>query len=208
MASSLLPMHPKNPEKRKLQMCVDHLKQEGVLAFPSETGYVLLSSLGSKKAVDALRQCRQVDKHHLFSLAGLDVAQLSEYVHLTTPVFRLIKKHTPEAITFIVEASKAVPKMLVHPKRRTLGVRIVSHMPFRALLTLFGAPLICVGLLKKTQADEYFEPINGSDVIEMVSHPKLLVVETEPCVHAQTTIVDCMGSYPVLVREGVGAITL
>jgi tRNA threonylcarbamoyl adenosine modification protein (Sua5/YciO/YrdC/YwlC family) len=206
---NILQLHPKNPEVRKLKICIDHLTKDGVLAFPSHCGYLLLAAPGSLKAVEAIRSLRQVDRHHLFSLIGKDIAQLSDYMNLTTPMYRLIKKYTPSATTFIVDATKVVHKMLLQPKRRTIGVRIPEEAPLNALLSLQDGPLISVGLLKKVDADQTFEPIGGHDVLALLApHPALLIVEIEPCVHHQTTIIDCTGIKPVLVRHGASSIPL
>lgn len=200
-------VHPQNPQTRLLQQAVKLLQQGGVLAVPTDSSYALVCQLDEKSAVDHLRSIRQIDDKHLLTLICKDLSELANYARVDNRQFRLLKQATPGAYTFILEASKEVPRRVSHPQRKTIGLRVPDHAVIRALLDLHNGPLLSSTLI--LPGDE--APLNDASEIE-ARIGKLLagIVDAGATPLQQTTVLDLTamegGAEPTVVREGLGSL--
>ena len=196
-----LQVHPDNPQPRLLKQAVDMLKQGKVLAVPTDSSYALVCHLDDKTAVDHMRRIRGVDDKHHLTLLCRDLSELASYARVDNRQFRLLKLGTPGPFTFILEATKEVPRRLSHPSRRTIGLRVPEHPVTQELLALFGEPLLATTLIAPGET----EPLNDADaILERLSKQLQAVVDAGPCRRQPTTVVDLSGDEPVLVRQGRG----
>ena len=194
-------VHPDNPQPRLIQQAATLLKQGGVLAVPTDSSYALVCQLDDKAAVDRLRRIRGVDDKHHLTLLCRDLSELASYARVDNRQYRLLKLSTPGPFTFILEATKEVPRRLSHPSRRTIGLRVPDHAVTQALLEQMGQPLIATTLI----APGEHEPMNDPHEIRE-RFQKLLqaVVDAGACPMQPTTVVDLTGPEPALVRQGRG----
>ena len=198
-------VHPDNPQPRLLKQAVGLLERGGVLAVPTDSSYALACHLDDKAAADKLRQIRGVDDKHHLTLLCRDLSELANYARVDNRQYRLLKSATPGAYTFILEATKEVPRRVSHPQRKTIGLRVPDHRALQELLLLHGAPLLATTLI----APEDSEPMNDPDLIRD-RFQKLLdaVIGAGPCPDQPTTVVDlppmATGGDAVLVRQGRG----
>ena len=196
-----LEIHPVDPQPRLVQQVVDVLDQGGLAAFPTDACFTLGARLGDPDAKERIRQIRHVDERHHFTLMCADFAQLGQLVQLDNAVFRAVKAATPGRYTFILPATKEVPRRLLHPKKKTVGVRIPDHPICRALLSAMGEPLLTSSLL--LPGDE--EPIAfGWEVKERLDHAVDVVVDGDQTGCEPTTVVDLSEGYAEIVRVGSG----
>ncbi len=204
-----LQVHPDNPQARLLKQSVALLNQGGVLAVPTDSSYALVCHLDDKTAVDQMRRIRGVDERHHLTLLCRDLSELSVYAKVDNRQFRLLKSCTPGAFTFILEATKEVPRRVSHPQRKTIGLRVPEHMALLQLLALHGAPLLATTLIP----DGDTEPLNDAqDIRERYEHQLAAVVDAGACRMQATTVVDLTpmgsGGDPELIRAGGGDVTL
>ncbi len=204
-----LQVHPDNPQARLLKQAVALLNQGGVLAVPTDSSYALVCHLDDKTAVDQMRRMRGVDERHHLTLLCRDLSELSVYAKVDNRQFRLLKSCTPGAFTFILEATKEVPRRVSHPQRKTIGLRVPEHMALLQLLALHGAPLLATTLIP----DGDTEPLNDAqDIRERYEHQLAAVVDAGACRMQATTVVDLTpmgsGGDPELIRAGGGDVTL
>jgi tRNA threonylcarbamoyl adenosine modification protein (Sua5/YciO/YrdC/YwlC family) len=204
-----LQVHPDNPQTRLLKQAVALLNQGGVLAVPTDSSYALVCHLDDKTAVDQLRRIRGVDDRHHLTLLCRDLSELSVYARVDNRQFRLLKSCTPGAFTFILEATKEVPRRVSHPQRKTIGLRVPEHTALSQLLALHGAPLLATTLIPPGEQD----PLNDAqDIRERYEHQVAAVVDAGACRMLPTTVVDLTpmgaGGEPNLVRAGAGDVTL
>ncbi|MEY4675834.1 MAG: hypothetical protein RLZZ470_341 [Pseudomonadota bacterium] len=204
-----LQVHPDNPQARLLKQAVALLNQGGVLAVPTDSSYALVCHLDDKTAVDQMRRIRGVDERHHLTLLCRDLSELSVYAKVDNRQFRLLKSCTPGAFTFILEATKEVPRRVSHPQRKTIGLRVPEHMALLQLLALHGAPLLATTLIP----DGDTEPLNDAqDIRERYEHQLAAVVDAGACRMQATTVVDLTpmgsGGDPELIRAGGGDVTL
>ena len=196
-----LDIHPKDPEPRKIAQAVDVLRSGGLIAYPTDSGFALGASPGNKEAIERITRIRRLDKKHHFTLVCHDFAQLGSVVIVDNAEFRLIKSLTPGPYTFILRATKEVPRMLVHPKKLTVGVRIPDHPVARALVRELGEPILSSTLILPEQED----PMNeGWIVLDEVGHALDAVIDSEVSSTEPTTVVDLSSGEPVVAREGAG----
>ncbi len=194
-------VHPDNPQPRLLKQAVQLLNQGQVLAVPTDSSYALVCHVDDKAAADQLRRIRGVDEKHHLTLLCRDLSELANYARVDNRQFRAIKQATPGPFTFILEATKEVPRRLSHPQRKTLGLRVPDHQVLQALLELHGAPLIAATLILPGET----EPLNEPDTIrERLEHQVGAVIDAGACALAPTTVVDMSGDEPVLMRQGQG----
>ncbi|WP_298429179.1 L-threonylcarbamoyladenylate synthase [Ottowia sp.] len=194
-------VHPDNPQPRLLKQAVALLEKGGVLAVPTDSSYALVCHLDDKAAVDNLRRIRQVDDKHHLTLLCRDLSELASYARVDNAQFRLLKTATPGPYTFILEASKEVPRRVSHPQRKTIGLRVPEHKALQALLELHGAPLLATTLILPGESD----PLADPEVIrERLEHQIAGVVDAGACPLEPTTVVDLTGGAPELVRRGRG----
>jgi tRNA threonylcarbamoyl adenosine modification protein (Sua5/YciO/YrdC/YwlC family) len=194
-------VHPDNPQARLLKQAVQLLNQGQVLAVPTDSSYALVCHVDDKSAADQLRRIRGVDDKHHLTLLCRDLSELANYARVDNRQFRLIKQATPGPFTFILEATKEVPRRLSHPQRKTIGLRVPEHAVLQELLSLHGAPLIAATLILPGDED----PLNDPETIrERLEHQVGAVIDAGACALAPTTVVDMSGDELVIVRQGQG----
>jgi len=194
-------VHPDNPQIRLLRQAVTLLEGGGVLAVPTDSSYALACHLDDKAAADQLRKLRQVDDKHHLTLLCRDLRELSTYARVDNQQFRIIKQATPGAFTFILEATKEVPRRLSHPQRKTIGLRVPDHKVLQELLALHGAPLLATTLIPPGETD----PLNDAQEIrERFERGLAAVIDAGACPSEPTTVVDMSGDGIILVRQGRG----
>ena len=199
-----LTIHPQNPQLRLIQQVVRVVQEGGVIIYPTDSAYALGCHLGDKTAGERIRQIRQLDKHHHFTLVCHDLSQLSLYARVDNPSFRLLKAYTPGPYTFILEATKEVPRRLVHPRRRTIGLRVPDHPITQALLSALGEPLMSVTLI----LPGHDAPLTDMDEIyEAFQHQSDLIIDGGPCSGVPTSIVDLTQNPPQVIRAGRGDVS-
>ncbi|MFG2060941.1 L-threonylcarbamoyladenylate synthase [Micromonospora sp. NPDC048871] len=194
-------VHPDNPQPRLIGQVVDLLRRDGLIAYPTDSCFALGSQLGNKEGMDRIREIRHLDSGHHFTLVCRDFAQLGQFVQLDNAIFRAVKAATPGRYTFILPATKEVPRRLLHPRKRTVGVRIPDHPVTQALLDGLGEPLLSSTLL--LPGDE--EPLTqGWEIKERLDHAVDAVIDAGDCGTEPTTVVDFSEGEPEIVRVGAG----
>jgi len=196
-------IHPDNPQPRLLKQATALLDKGEVLAVPTDSSYALVCHLDDKAAADKLRRIRGVDDKHHLTLLCRDLSELSNYAKVDNQQYRLIKAATPGAYTFILEATKEVPRRLSHPSRKTIGLRVPEHKVLQELLALYSTPLLATTLI----APGELEPMNDAD--EIRAHYKgriAAIIDSGACPRESTTVVDLTGGEPVVIREGRGSL--
>lgn len=191
--AQLFEVHPDNPQPRLLKQAVALLQQGRVLAVPTDSSYALVCHIDDKAAADALRRIRGVDERHHLTLLCRDLGELSSYARVDNRQYRLLKLGTPGPYTFILEATKEVPRRLSHPQRKTIGLRVPDHATLQALLAVHGAPLLATTLIAPGDT----EPLNDpQDIRERFEHALAAVVDAGACAQEPTTVLDltAMGS--------------
>ena len=199
--AQLFELHPDNPQARLLKQAVALLAKGEVLAVPTDSSYALVCHLDDKAAADKLRRIRGVDDKHHLTLLCRDLSELASYARVDNRQFRLLKSATPGPYTFILEASKEVPRRLSHPSRTTIGLRVPDHQVLQALLALHNAPLLAATLI--APGDD--EPLNDAqDIRERFEHQLAAVIDAGACPREPTTVVDLSGDEPAIIRQGRG----
>ncbi len=196
-------LHPDNPQPRLLKQAVAMLERGGVLAVPTDSSYALVCHLDDKAAADRLRRIRGVDDKHHLTLLCRDLAELANYARVDNRQYRLLKSVTPGPYTFILEASKEVPRRVSHPQRKTIGLRVPQHLALQQLLALHNGPLLATTLIPRGET----EPLNDAHEIRaQFEHLIDAVLDAGACPMEATTVVDLSGGEPVLLRRGRGDI--
>jgi tRNA threonylcarbamoyl adenosine modification protein (Sua5/YciO/YrdC/YwlC family) len=200
-------VHPENPQPRLLKQAAALLQKGGVVAVPTDSSYALVCHLDDKNAADQLRRIRQVDDKHHLTLLCRDLSELASYARVDNRQYRLLKLATPGAYTFILEATKEVPRRVSHPSRKTIGLRVPEHKALQELLALHGAPLLATTLIPPDET----EPLNDAQEIRaQFEHALAAVVDAGACPSAPTTVIDLTpmgtGGDPEVVREGRGSL--
>jgi tRNA threonylcarbamoyl adenosine modification protein (Sua5/YciO/YrdC/YwlC family) len=199
--SQYFEVHPENPQARLLKQAAQILHGGGIVAVPTDSSYALVCHLDDKNAAMNLRRIRGVDDKHHLTLICRDLAELANYARVDNQQFRRLKLGTPGPFTFILEATKEVPRRLSHPSRRTIGLRVPDHAVLQALLAEFGQPLLATTLIAPGED----EPMNEPEAIrERFQKVIQAVVDAGACAMQPTTVIDLSGDEPVLVRQGRG----
>ena len=203
--AQFLQVHPDNPQPRLLKQAVQLLAKGGIAAVPTDSSYALVCHLDDKAAADALRRIRGVDDKHHLTLLCRDLSELNSYARVDNKQFRLLKAATPGPYTFILEASKEVPRRLSHPSRKTIGLRVPEHKTLQALLELHGAPLLATTLIPRDAS----APLNDANEIrDLMAHELAVIVDAGACHLAPTTVIDLTGmgdgGEAVVIRQGRG----
>ena len=199
--SQLFEVHPQNPQPRLLKQAAQILQEGGVAAVPTDSSYALVCRLDDKTAAENMRRIRQVDDKHHLTLLCRDLSELASYARVDNRQYRWLKLGTPGPYTFILEATKEVPRRLSHPSRRTVGLRVPDHRVLQALLALFGEPLASTTLIAPGET----EPMNVASEIRARFQKSLqAVVDAGACPMQPTTVLDLSGDEPVLLRQGRG----
>lgn len=199
--SQFFQVHPDNPQSRLIKQAVEILQRGGVIAYPTDSAYALGCRLGDKAALERIRRIRRLDENHNFTLICRDLSELGTYARVDNTAFRLIRAHTPGPYTFILRATEEVPRRLMHPKRRTIGLRVPDNRIALALLEALGEPLMSVTLI--LPGDE-LPLIDAYDIRERLEHEVDLVIDGGACVPEPTTVIDLADETPVVVRQGKG----
>lgn len=195
-------IHPENPQGRLINQASDILQRGGLVAFPTDSAYAIGCHLGDKNAVDRIRQIRQLDKHHNFTLMCRDLSELATYAKVSNAVFRMLKAHTPGPYTFVLEATNEVPRRVMHPKRKTIGLRVPDNNIALDLIASLGEPIMTSTLIMP--GDEY--PLTDPyDIREILEHQLDLVVDGGYCGMEATTVIDLTDDAPELIRQGCGS---
>jgi len=194
-------VHPVDPQRRAIGQIVDLVRDGGLLAYPTDSCYALGCQLGNREGIDRIRTIRKLDDRHHFTLVCRDFSQLGQFVHVSNAVFRAVKAATPGSYTFILPATKEVPRRLLHPRKKTVGVRIPAHVVAQAILAELGEPLLSSTLL----LPGYDEPLTqGWEIKEELDTAVDAVVDSGDCGTEPTTVVDLSGDEPEIVRFGAG----
>ena len=199
--SQYFELHPVNPQARLLRQAVQILRDGGLVAYPTDSCYALGCHIGDPDALDRIRRIRQADKHHHFTLVCADMAQAARYARIDTWQFRLIKAATPGPFTFLLPATREVPRRLQHPQRRTIGIRVPDHVVPRLLLAELGEPIMSSTLLLP---GEELPLTDGREIRERLEHQVDAVLDSGNCGLEPTTVVDLAVNPPVVVRQGRG----
>lgn len=195
-----LDVHPVDPQQRAVGQVVQLIRDGGLVAYPTDSGYALGCALGNQDGKERIVRIRHLDDKHHFTLVCADFAQLGQLVHIDNSVFRAIKAATPGPYTFILPATKEVPRRLLHPKKKTVGVRIPDHRVVQALLAELGEPILSSTLILPGETDPMTE---GWLVKEELDHQVEAVVDSD-CGSEPTTVIDFSGGAPEVVRVGAG----
>jgi tRNA threonylcarbamoyl adenosine modification protein (Sua5/YciO/YrdC/YwlC family) len=199
--SQLFEVHPDNPQPRLLKQAAQILDAGGIAAIPTDSSYALVCHLDDKAAAENLRRIRQVDAKHHLTLLCRDLSELASYARVDNRQYRILKLGTPGPFTFILEATKEVPRRLSHPSRRTIGLRVPDHRVTQALLAIFGAPLLATTLIPAGER----EPLNDAGQIRQRYEKTLqAVVDAGACPALPTTVIDLSADEPVVARLGRG----
>ncbi|MEV5452492.1 L-threonylcarbamoyladenylate synthase [Streptomyces sp. NPDC052535] len=194
-------VHPDNPQPRSIAQIADSVRSGALIAYPTDSCYALGCRLGSRDGIDRIRSIRHLDNRHHFTLVCQDFAQLGRFVQIDNDVFRAIKASTPGSYTFILPATREVPRMLQHPKKKTVGVRIPDHVVTQALLAELGEPLLSSTLLLP---DEEEPMTQGWEIKDRLDHVLDAVVDSGDCGTEPTTVVDFSDGEAEIVRRGAG----
>jgi tRNA threonylcarbamoyl adenosine modification protein (Sua5/YciO/YrdC/YwlC family) len=196
-------VHPDNPQPRLLKQAIALLDKGGILAVPTDSSYALVCHLDDKAAADNLRNIRGVDDKHHLTLLCRDLSELANYARVDNKQYRMLKAATPGAYTFILEASKEVPRRVSHPQRKTIGLRVPDHATLQALLALHNGPLLATTLIARGETD----PLNDAqDIRARFEHQIAAVIDAGACALEPTTVIDLTDGDPVVIREGGGSL--
>ena len=202
--SQFFSIHPDNPQQRLVSQAVEIIRQGGVVIYPTDCAYALGCHIGDKAAVDRIRRIRKLDDKHNFTLVCRDLSDISTYAKVDNSTYRLLKANTPGAYTFILKASSEVPRRLLHPKRRTIGIRIPEHSISQALLESLGEPMLSTSLILPGDELPLTDPY---DIRATLEHSVDLVIDGGYCGMEATTVIDLVEGIPQITRQGVGDIT-
>ncbi len=199
--SQLFEVHPGNPQPRLLKQAAQIIEAGGIAAVPTDSSYALVCRLDDKAAAENLRRLRQVDDKHHLTLLCRDLSELATYARVDNRQYRLLKLGTPGPFTFILEATKEVPRRLSHPSRRTIGLRVPDHKVTQELLAALGTPLLATTLIAPGETDPMNDP---HEIRERFQKSLQAVVDAGACPMQPTTVLDLTDEEPVLVRLGRG----
>ena len=201
--SQYFKVHPDSPELRLIRQAVEIIRAGGVIAYPTDSSYALGCAIGNKAAMARIRRIRKVGHEHNFTLVCKDLSELSNYAKVNNDTYRLLKRFTPGPYTFILAASREVPRRLQHPKRRSIGLRVPDYPIVTALLSQLDEPLMSSTLIMPGEELPLNDPAR---IREQLEHVVELVVDGGPCDWQPTTVVDLISGVPEVRREGKGSI--
>ncbi|MCX5589673.1 L-threonylcarbamoyladenylate synthase [Alcaligenes endophyticus] len=199
--SQLFVVHPENPQPRAMAQAAELLAKGGLVAVPTDSSYAVVARLDDKSAADALRRLRGLDERHHLTLLCRDLAEISHFAKVDNKQYRLLKMATPGPWTFILEATKEVPRRVSHPSRKTIGIRVPEQKVALALIEQAGSPLMSTTLIP----DGSDEPLNDAEeILQRYAHQLAAVVDGGPCALTATTVIDLTGEAPQVLRLGAG----
>jgi tRNA threonylcarbamoyl adenosine modification protein (Sua5/YciO/YrdC/YwlC family) len=202
--SQFFQIHPDNPQQRLIKQAVEIINKGGVIVYPTDCAYALGCHIGDKKAVDRIRQIRKLDDKHNFTLVCSDLSEVATYAKVDNTTYRLLKAHTPGAYTFILNATSEVPRRLLHPKRRTIGLRLPEHNITQALLDALGEPLMSTSLIMPGDAYPMTDPY---DIRATLEHQVDLIIDGGYCGMEATSVINLTDEVPEVVRVGMGDVS-
>ena len=197
-------IHPDNPQERLLQQVVDAVRDDALIAYPTDSGYALGCRIGNREGRDRILRIRGLDERHHFTLVCKDFSQLGQLVHVDNAAFRAVRASTPGPYTFILPATPEVPRRLLHPKKRTVGVRIPDHLLVCALLEELGEPILTSTLILPGETEAR---TMGWEIKEDLDHVVDIVVESGEVTAEPTSVIDWSDAEPVVVRRGAGDVS-
>jgi len=202
--SQFFQIHPEDPQVRLIAQSVDIIRRGGVVVYPTDSGYALGCGLGDKKPLETIRRIRQLDDKHNFTLVCRDLSELATYARVENSAYRLIKNHTPGPYTFILKATSEVPKRLMHPKRRTIGLRVPDNNIALALLEGLNEPMMSVSMMLPGDTGPMTDPY---DIRQTLEHELDLIIDGGFCGMEPTSIIDMVEDHPVILRRGQGDVS-
>ena len=201
--SQVLQIHTESPQERLIAQAVEVIRQGGVVVYPTDTSYAIGCHLGDKKAVERIRQLRMLDAKHDFTLLCEDLKQIASYARVDNQAYRILKSHTPGPYTFILKATKEVPKMLMHPKKKTIGIRVPSNNIIQAILKSLGEPILTSTLI--LPGDEY--PMTDPYDIQQTLGANLdLIIDGGYCGMDETSLISLVDDSLEVLRQGAGPV--
>ncbi|MCF6203836.1 MAG: threonylcarbamoyl-AMP synthase [Methylococcaceae bacterium] len=195
-------VHPDNPQRRLVHQTVDIIRQGGIVVLPTDSSYALACHIGDKRALDNIRRIRQLSDKHNFTLLCKDLTQISNFTKIGNDAFRLIKSLTPGAFTFILNATKEVPKRLQHPKKKTIGIRIPNNIFIQQILDELDEPLFSSTLILPDNNDE--AETDPYEIREKLEHELDLIIDFGIIESQETTMISCIDNQIEITRQGVG----
>lgn len=199
--SQFFTVHPEDPQPRLIKQAVNIIQNGGVVVYPTDSAYAIGCQLANKAAMDRIRQLRKLDEKHNFTLVCRDLSELSTYATVDNAAFRLLKANTPGPYTFILKATAEVPRRLLHPKRKTIGVRVPDSKIVQALLEELNEPLMSVSLLLP---DQDYPSVDAHEIHQRLCSQVDVIINGGPCSMTPTTIVDLVDGTPKILRVGRG----
>lgn len=202
--SFLLAIHPVNPQPRLARQAVASLREGSVVAYPTDSCYALGCLMGDKEAMERIRRIREADKNHNFTLVCRDLSEIAKYARVDNTQYRTLRAFTPGPYTFLLEATREVPKRLQNPKRRTIGIRVPDNAIVRTLLAELGEPIMSSTLLLPGDTEPMTDP---HEIRERLGHQVDLVIDGGHCGFEPSSVIDLSGPAPVVVRRGKGDVS-
>ena len=196
-------IHPETPQKRLIDQAAEIIRNGGLAIYPTDSCYALGGKLGEKEAVDQIRKIRQLDKDHHLTLLCRDLSELATYAKLNNPAYRMIKSLTPGAYTFLLRATKDVPRRFQHPKRKTIGLRVPENRIVLDLLESLGEPMLSTSL---TMSDDGIPMFELDEISDRLGNQVDVIIDGGACGIEETTVIDLLDDHPVLIRQGKGVV--
>ena len=194
-------IHPDNPQKRLIHLAVDILRQGGVIALPTDSSYAIACQIGDKHALDKIRRIRQLSEKHDFTLICKDLTQVSHFTRMGNDTYRLIKSLTPGAFTFILDATKEVPRRLQNPKKKTIGIRVPDSIVSQRIVEELGEPFCSSTLILPNQTDAETDPY---EIREKLEKELDLIIDFGIIESQETTVINCADNEIEILRQGIG----
>jgi tRNA threonylcarbamoyl adenosine modification protein (Sua5/YciO/YrdC/YwlC family) len=199
--SQFFQIHPENPQARLVKQAVEIIQKGGLVVLPTDCAYILVCHIGDKSAMERVKTLRELDDKHNYTLVCRDLSELSNYAKVDNATYRQLKHHTPGAFTFILDATKEVPKRLIQPKKKTIGMRVPDNAILQAILEELNEPLMSTSLIMPGDELPLSDPY---EIRQMLEHSLDLVIDGGYCGYEATTVLDLTGEDVVLLRQGVG----
>jgi tRNA threonylcarbamoyl adenosine modification protein (Sua5/YciO/YrdC/YwlC family) len=199
--SQFFQIHPDNPQKRLIHQAAEIIRKGGIIVYPTDSGYAIGCHIGDKTSLDKIRVIRKLDKTHNFTLVCRDLSEIATYAQIDNSHYRLLKAHTPGAYTFILKATREVPKRMMHAKRKTIGIRVPENHIAQALLEELNEPILSSTLILPGDEGPMTDPYEIRQVLE---HRLDLIIDGGFCGFEATTVIDFEADVPVIVRKGLG----
>ncbi len=201
--SQFFQIHPENPQQRLIKQAVEIIHRGGVIVYPTDSAYALGCHLGDKNALEKIKRIRRLDDKHNFTLVCRDLSEIGTYAKVGNQAYRILKSHTPGAYTFILKATTEVPRRLLHPKRRTIGLRIPENPIALELMRELGEPIMSTSLILPDESEPMMDPY---EIRQTLQHEVDLVIDGGYCGMEATTVVNLVEEFPEIIREGAGSL--